>query len=114
MNTRRLPFDKEGCPYGLERLSFEFYGLAKLSWLGNVSVNAKGCSKIPILEFFVNIVQKGGRGDGGVGFKPMFKKTAVFAGPYNCSRKGQNFLDNFKEKLQNCYFGASLTHVIIK
>ena len=81
MNTRRLPFDKEGCPYGLERLLFEFYGLAKLSWLGNVSVNAKGCSKIPILEFFVNIVQKGGRGDGGVGFKPMFKKTAVFARP---------------------------------
>ena len=58
MNTRRLPFDKEGCPYGLERLLFDFYGLAKLSWLGNVSGDAKGCPKIPILEFFVNIVKQ--------------------------------------------------------
>ena len=62
MNTRRLPFDKEGCPYGLERLLFDFYGLATSSWLGNVSGDAKGCPKIPIMEFFVNIVQKKGGG----------------------------------------------------
>ena len=65
MNTRRLPFDKEGCPYGLERLLFDFYGLAKLSWLGNVSGDAKGCPKIPILEFFCEHCSKGGRGEGG-------------------------------------------------
>ena len=80
MNTRRLPFDKGGCPYGLERLLFDFYGLATLSWLGNVSRDTKGCPKIPILDFFVNIVQKGGSRDGG-GIQPMFKKTAVLAGP---------------------------------
>ena len=74
MNTRRLPFDKGGCPYGLERLLFDFYGLATLSWLGNVSGDAKGCPNIPILHFYEHF-PKGVRAGGQTHVKESAKSV---------------------------------------
>ena len=87
MNTRRLPFDKGGCPYGLERLLFDFYGLATLSWLGNVSGDTKGCPKIPILEFLCS--KRGERGWGEI--KHMFKKQQYSLGLKNALVTAETF-----------------------